>query len=64
VLHEVHAQHSRQSHRRATIARLGVMRLDHCEQCLPRHDFVHRRQKHILLYRTTVLFESGCGIGR
>jgi hypothetical protein len=29
VLHKVHAQHTLQSHLRATISRLGVMRLDH-----------------------------------
>jgi hypothetical protein len=30
LLHEVHAQHALQAHRRATVARLGVVRLDDC----------------------------------
>lgn len=58
VLHEVHAQHALQPHGQAPVARLGVVRLDHSTQLLPRHDPFHRRQKLVALGRATVWLKS------
>ena len=55
LLHEVHAQHPLQAHRRAPVARLGIVRLDDGAQLCPRHDLLHRRQKRIPLRRSAVL---------
>jgi len=45
VLHEDHPQHSLQPHRRTAVAGLGVVRLDHRAELVPRHDPIHRRQE-------------------
>jgi hypothetical protein len=63
VLHEVHPQHALQPDRRAAVAGLGVVRLDHLAQRLPRDDLVHRGQEHIALGRSAVLLEPGALIG-
>ncbi len=55
LLHEVHAQHALQSHRRAAVAGLGIVRLDDRAQLGPRHDLFHRRQEHVAPRRLAVL---------
>ena len=64
VLHEVHAQHALQPNGRPSVASLRIVRLDHLAHRLPRHDLIHRRQKHIAPGRPTVALESGTLIGR
>lgn len=63
VLHEVHAQHALESHGRAPVAGLRVVRLDDFAQCRPGDDLVHRRQKHIALGGAAVALESGALVG-
>ena len=54
----VHAQHSLNSHRWPTVARLRVMRFDQRAEFGPRHQSFHARQKLRLACRPTVLLES------
>jgi hypothetical protein len=54
VLHQIHPKHALQAHRRATVARLWVVRLDHLAQRGPRHDLLHRRQEGVAPGRAAV----------
>ena len=64
LLHEVHAQHALQPHRRAPVARLGIDRLDERAQRRPRHHRVHLGQKCCAAGGLGVLVEAGQRKGR
>jgi hypothetical protein len=61
VLHEQHAQHAFNSDRRSAAFALGVMRLHHRDQLLPRQDLVHGLEEHVALGGATELLEVFVG---
>jgi hypothetical protein len=58
VLHEVHAQHALQPNRRAAVAGLGVLRLDHLAQLGPGHDLLHGGEELVAPRRAPVALEA------
>jgi hypothetical protein len=58
VLHEVHAQHALQPDGRASVAGLGVVRLDDFAQGLPGHDLLHGGQEGVMPGGPAVLLEA------
>ena len=58
VLKKVDAQHNRQTHRLAAVARLGIMRLDQCFQLRPRYNGIHGVKKLLPAAGPRMLFKT------
>jgi len=58
LLQKVSPKHDRDSHRLATVARLGVMRLDQSQQFAPRNDLLHMVQKQLPLALAAMLLKT------
>jgi hypothetical protein len=63
VLQQVNAQHAFQTERRASIASLRVVRLDHRAQRCPRNDGIHRIEKVLALGASAKPLESRTLVG-
>lgn len=63
VLHEVHVQHAHQTHRWATVANLGIVRLDQRAKLGPRHDAIHLCEELIATGRPAIAFAGVALIG-
>ena len=59
MLHEIHPQHPFQTDRRAAVAFLRIVRLDHAAQIRPWNHPLHRLQERIALGRPAVLLVLG-----